>query len=141
MRTSDAMPRVAVGAVVLDRATGGPRVVLIRRARAPLEGRWSLPGGRVEPGERLEEAVRREVLEETGLAVKVGRLLEVVEVIEAGFHYVILDYLCEPTEGALRAGSDAAEAAWVSAFDLAEYAVTPAVARVVSRGLADGDEE
>jgi len=76
-------PRLAVGAVVIDRAEAEPRFLLVRRAKPPLMGSWSLPGGRVEAGERIEAAVAREVQEESGLVVRVGALVEVVEFGEA----------------------------------------------------------
>src|SRR3989440_8404211 len=91
-------PIVGVGAVVLD----GDRVLLAKRAHEPLKGQWSLPGGGVEIGETLEEALRREVLEETGLAVSVGPVVEIFERIERQadgrieYHFVIVDYLCRP---------------------------------------------
>ena len=126
-------PRVAVGGVVLERSADNSFVVvlLIRRGRPPMEGRWSLPGGRVEPGERLEEAVRREILEEAGLEVRVGPLVEVIEIIDEVHHYVILDYVCERVGGELRAGDDASDAAMVAVDDLPSYGVSEAVLRVV----------
>jgi ADP-ribose pyrophosphatase YjhB (NUDIX family) len=128
-------PRVAVGAVVVDRNGGGPRVLLVKRARPPLAGRWSLPGGSVEPGERLADAVAREVLEETGLTVEVGPLVEVVEILEPPYHYVILDYACDVLSGAVHAGDDAAEAAFVPVGELDRYGLTQTAERVIRRAL------
>lgn len=101
-----------------------------------MEGRFSLPGGRVEPGERLAEALAREILEETGASVRVGPLVEVVEIIEEAYHYVILDYACELVGGEIRPGDDASEALLVPAAELSRYEVTEAVARVVERAIA-----
>ncbi|WP_437929703.1 NUDIX hydrolase [Sorangium sp. So ce291] len=128
-------PRVAVGAVVIERRPDAPRVLLIRRARPPLEGSWSLPGGRVEPGERLADAVTREIREETGLEIRVGPLVEVVEIVAIPYHYVILDYLCEPVGGALSPGDDASEAALVPVPELPAYGLTDAAVRVIDRAL------
>jgi ADP-ribose pyrophosphatase YjhB (NUDIX family) len=91
-----------------------------------------LPGGRVEPGEPLVDAVTREVLEETGLAVNVGRLIEIVAIED----YVILDYACERRGGELQAGDDAADVALVAPAQLADHALTPAVLRVIAAALA-----
>lgn len=129
------VPTVAVGAVVLDAAGREPRVLLVKRGRPPRLGAWSLPGGRVEPGEPLAAALRREMVEETGLFVRPGELVAVVELIDEEHHYVVLDYLCEVEGGALRAGDDAAEAAFVAVSALAELGVSAAVEDVVSRAL------
>jgi 8-oxo-dGTP diphosphatase len=105
-------PLVAVGAVAI-RDDGA--LLLVRRGKAPALGRWSLPGGRVEWGEPLSDALRREVVEETGLAVAPGELAGLVERIypDQGFHYVIVDYHVTVTGGTLRPGSDVTDARWV----------------------------
>lgn len=106
------------------------RLLLVRRGRGPAEGRWAVPGGRVELGEALAEAVTRELREETGLEGVCGRLLGVAERIDADHHFVILDYEVtlvgsdEPV-----AGDDAAEAEWVELHE------------VVDRDLAEGVAE
>ncbi len=132
-------PGVGVAAIVV--AEG--RVLLVRRARPPARGQWSFPGGRVHLGERLQDALRREVREECGLEVAVGRLFEVAEVLldEDGerFHWVVLDYLARPLGGRLAAGDDAAEARWVAAAELPQLAVPPLVAELARRALAAGE--
>src|SRR4051812_29709387 len=106
---SDLVPVVAVGGVVL---IAGPRVLLVRRGRPPLAGEWTLPGGRVRGGETLAAAVERELLEETGIRVIAGALVEVVEIMAEGFHYVIHDHLCTPVNVTAepRADDDVTEA-------------------------------
>lgn len=103
--------RLGVGAVVCE----GDRILLIRRGKEPGAGRWSVPGGHVEEGETLEEAVCREVREETGLSVEAGSLVGFVEMALGSDRYVICDFLASPTgEGELRPGDDASEAVWVT---------------------------
>lgn len=107
-------PLVGVGAVVVHEG----RVLLVRRGQAPLKGHWTLPGGLLELGESLFEGVTREVREETGLEVEPMELVELLDRIHKlgdriQFHYVIADYLCRVTGGALRAASDADAVRWV----------------------------
>jgi len=105
-----------------------------------MKGRWSLPGGRVEHGETLEQAVARELFEETGYRVDVGPLVEVVEIIGEVHHYVVHDYLCFPAADSValpRAGGDADDARLVTVTELSDYGVSDAVRRVVEKALAN----
>jgi 8-oxo-dGTP diphosphatase len=129
-------PRVGVGAVIVHAG----RVVLIKRGKEPLLGRWVVPGGTVEWGESLQDALVREVQEETGLTVRPGELLTVFDRIERGpegtrYHYVILDYLCEWLSGTLVAGSDAQDAAWAAPEDLPAYDLPEKALEVVRDGF------
>jgi 8-oxo-dGTP diphosphatase len=118
-------PEVAVGAVAVDDG----RLLLVRRGHGPAAGTWSVPGGRVEHGESLYEAVVRETAEETGLSVVVERFLGWSERLDAAedLHYVILDFVVTPLDPdeAPRAGDDAAEVAWVPIADLGDYRISP----------------
>jgi len=135
--TSDAsQPKVGVGAVVIRDG----RVLLIRRGKEPLRGRWLVPGGTVELGETLEEAVVREVREETGLEVAPREVLTVFDRIDRQearvlYHYVIVDYLCDYRSGEPRAGSDAEAIALVSREELAAYDLPPKALEVVLDGF------
>src|ERR1700757_3889639 len=108
------MPLVGVGAIIIDE----DRVVLVKRGHAPLQGKWSIPGGVLEVGETLRKAVVREVREETGLTIEPGELLGVFERVlpdEQGrmkYHYVLIDFLCRRMSGELAAADDAEEARW-----------------------------
>lgn len=129
-------PQIAVGAVVIDdSAPEDRRILLVRRAMPPMAGRWSLPGGKLEFGESIESAVQREILEESGLRVLVGPLIEIVEIIDPPYHYVILDYVCRRIGGELHPGDDASDVAFIRPNDCAKYDVTAAVARVVQKSL------
>jgi 8-oxo-dGTP diphosphatase len=111
-----------VGAIVHD---AGGRLLLIRRGRPPAEGLWSLPGGRVEPGESDAEAVVRELAEETGLRVEPGSLIGQVERPgPGGVTYDIRDYAAIVTGGVLSAGDDASDARWASAAELSRLPAT-----------------
>jgi len=136
-------PIVGVGAVVID----GTKVLLVRRGNEPLKGDWSLPGGAVELGETLQQGVVREVLEETGMVVVPAGIVEVLdritqdEILPDGasgrirYHYVLIDFVCHVTGGALREGSDADEARWVARKDLGEYRLAPITVRVIEKAF------
>jgi 8-oxo-dGTP diphosphatase len=130
-----AEPAIAAGGVILD---GQGRVLLVRRGRPPGMGTWSLPGGRVEPGEAPAEAVVREVLEETSLRTRVVCSLGIVEVAAEGYRYAIHEHLLVAVNApplAPRAGDDACEVRWVAFDELSDLPVSPAVADVVARGV------
>ena len=121
------------------------RVLLVRRAKPPLEGRWSIPGGTVELGETLEQALVREMAEETGLEVEPLEVLTVFDRIEregaeVAFHHVIVDYLCRRVSGEARAASDALEVAWATADELGRYDLTEKALAVVGDGFRRSDK-
>lgn len=128
-------PILGVGALIYD----GDRVLLVQRGNEPLKGFWSLPGGAVEPGEKLEQALLREVLEETSLVVRIVRFGEIFERImpdSAGnieYHYVLLDYVCEIVEGEPRPGSDSADVRWFRPEELNTVPVTSGTLEVIER--------
>jgi len=130
-----ARPEVCVGAVVVD----DDRLLLVRRGRGPGEGRWSVPGGRVEGGETLGEAVVRELQEETGLDGLCGALLGWVERIHPDHHFVILDFIVDVLDPAEPiAGDDAAEVRWVPLADVAELPLVDGLAEFLhEHGVLD----
>ena len=129
-------PVVGVGGVVVKDG----KALIVKRAHEPRKGEWSIPGGRVELGESLVEAARREIKEETGLDVDVGPIIEVFDRIHRAdgrvrYHFVIVDYLCTCRGGELCAGDDAEDAAWVSGNELEAYGVNEHAARVIRLAL------
>ena len=131
-------PVIAVGGVVISEG----RALLIRRGQAPLEGRWSIPGGILELGETIADGIARELFEETGVRAGALDLIEVYEKVlrdagdRAQYHFVILDYLCELEEGTAQAGSDVTEVAWVREEELKQLQLTGAATRVVRKAFA-----
>ncbi len=103
-------PEIAVGGVIIK----DNQILLVKRRKPPGKGLWAIPGGRVRYGETVYNAVIREMAEETGLEVSPVRLVYVSEVMGDGFHYVILDYLCDVLGGEIKAGGDAEQVRWFS---------------------------
>ncbi len=137
-------PVVGVGGVIIDEG----RALLIRRGSEPLRGEWSIPGGTLELGETLAEGVARELLEETGLVVRVLGQIEVFERIYteksggAGkkkkrprFHYVIVDYFCERVSGEPRAGSDVTDVAYAREDELDKFHLTETALRILRKAF------
>jgi len=119
-------PEICVGAVLVE----DDRLLLIRRGPGPAQGEWSVPGGRVEAGELLAEAVVRELAEETGLEGVCGELIGWVERVGDDHHFVILDFEVTPLdlEAVPVAGDDAAEVMWVPLHELAEMQLVEGLA-------------
>ena len=140
-------PIVGVGAVVID----GTKVLLVRRGQEPLKGEWSLPGGALEVGETLQQGVVREVLEETGLMVAPGGIVEILDRIildritqdEASgrvrYHYVLIDFVCHVTGGALGPATDAEEVRWVERDQLQNgFRLAPVTVAVIEKAFRLG---
>ncbi len=144
-------PLVGVGGVIIDQG----RTVLIKRASEPLRGQWSIPGGMLELGESLQDGVAREILEETGLQVRVGELIEVFDrIVYEGhdpdvprhfapgeprrprFHYVIADYLCERISGEHLAASDVTDLEFAREDELARFSLTKTASRILHKAFA-----
>lgn len=131
-------PIVGVGGVVVHDG----RALIVRRATEPLKGEWSIPGGVVELGEKLREAVAREVLEETGLTVEAGEVLDVFDSIftapdgRTQYHFVLIDFLCRPISGNAQAASDVSELRWMSRQDLDAFPIREITAGVILKGLS-----
>ena len=139
IRQFPSQPIVGVGAVIIHDG----RVLLGRRGHEPLKGQWSLPGGGVEVGETLEGAVAREILEETGLRVSVGPVIEVFDRITPAadgrieYHFVLIDYLCAVESSAeLRPASDVEALEWAGEGDLARFGLSEKTTSVVKQGFA-----
>ncbi len=130
-------PLLGVGAIIFD----GDTVLLVERAGEPLKGWWSIPGGLLETGETLEDALRREVLEETGLAVEILSRFDIFERImrdaegRAEYHYVLVDYICRAAGGMLEPGDDVSRVEWVPCTRLRDYKVTSGTIEAVERAF------
>jgi ADP-ribose pyrophosphatase YjhB (NUDIX family) len=132
-------PIVGVGAVIVEKG----RAVVVRRGTEPLKGEWSIPGGVVELGETLREGAVREALEETGLSVEAGEVLEVIDRIvrdpdgQTRYHFVLVDFLCKRLSGEIRAGGDASEVRWVNDEELAVLKISDSAVAVIKKGLGE----
>ena len=122
MNKNEIYPQVAVGAAVFN----DDCVLMVKRSKPPAKGSWAVPGGKIRPGETMQQALVREIKEETGLDIQVGDIIYVFDVIqrdeknEITFHFVIIDFLCELKGGQLKAGDDALDAKWISRQDIKE---------------------
>ena len=120
MNKKENLPQVAVGAVVFSEN----KILLVKRSNHPAKGMWAVPGGKIQAGETMQQALVREIKEETGLDIRVGEIVFVFDVIrhdeqkELSFHYVIIDFFCDLLGGELKAGDDAREVRWISREDL-----------------------
>jgi ADP-ribose pyrophosphatase YjhB (NUDIX family) len=132
-------PIIGVGAIIIDEWR---RVLLVRRDNEPLKGEWSVPGGMLELGEKLRDGVRREVLEETGLVIEPGEVLDVFDSIFTDkeglieYHYVLIDFLCRPVSGEAVAGTDVSEVKWASENDLPGVRLRPSTEQVIRKAMA-----
>ncbi|HUI56149.1 MAG TPA: NUDIX hydrolase [Bryobacteraceae bacterium] len=132
-------PLIGVGAILLRR----DRILMAQRGKEPLKGWWSLPGGALETGESLANAVRREVREETGLEVRPLGVLEIFERImrdksgAAEYHYVLIDYVCRVTGGTLCPGDDVCAVEWVRREDLPKLQITEGTLAVIEKGFRE----
>jgi ADP-ribose pyrophosphatase YjhB (NUDIX family) len=130
-------PFAGVGAIIFR----GTEVLLVKRGSPPALGKWSIPGGLVELGESLETSVRREVMEEVGLEVRVIDLVAALDRVildrngRIEYHYILLDFLCEVVGGDLNAGTDADECRFVPTKDLSRYDMTRGTEEVIHRAF------
>jgi len=131
-------PIPSVGAIVLK----NDKILLVLRGQEPSRGKWSIPGGIVEPGETIREAARREVLEECGVEIELGDVVEVLDAIvrdEDGrvqYHYILIDLLATYLGGKLTVGSDIDDARWVTEEELPRFDVTKGALPVIRKALS-----
>lgn len=128
-------PIIGVGIVVID----DNRILLVKREKDPGKGRWSIPGGVLELGERVRDGAKREVKEETGIDVEIDRLIDVEENIKCDkdnkirFHYVLIDFLGHPIGGILRPDSDVSNAGWFRLSEIGRISITYTLKRLLKK--------
>ena len=136
-RLYPAHPTVAVSAIIFKEE----RILMIKRGKEPNKGKWSIPGGGIELGETLDQAVKREVREECSIEIEVERVFYTTENIirdddgRVKYHYVLVDMLAKYAGGETKAQSDAEECRWVTAEELSELDITPRLRAVLERAL------
>lgn len=126
------LPKIAVGCVIFD---SDRRVLLVKRKHPPNQGSWAVPGGKVNFGELIEGALKREMREEISVEVRPKELMAIVEIIKEGFHYVILDFVCEIINGEVKAGSDAEDARFFSINEMKKVSISPTTLEMIERYL------
>jgi 8-oxo-dGTP diphosphatase len=126
------LPKIAVGCVIFD---SDRKVLLVKRKHPPNQGSWAVPGGKVNFGELIEGALKREMREEISVEVRPKELMAIVEIIKEGFHYVILDFVCEITNGEVKAGSDAEDARFFSINEMKEISISPTTLEMIEKYL------
>jgi ADP-ribose pyrophosphatase YjhB (NUDIX family) len=135
------VPRAQASSLGQGDAAPETGVVLVKRRFEPLAGRWSLPGGALEVGETLEAGIAREVVEETGLTIEVGPIVDVFDRIlldpdgRIQYHFVLIDYLCRPLGGQLLAGSDVADAVLADPDRLEPFGMTKKATDVIRKAI------
>jgi ADP-ribose pyrophosphatase len=133
-------PLVGVGGVIIHEE----RVLIVERGKPPRQGEWTVPGGMLELGETLRGGTEREVLEETGLVVKAGEVLDVFDSIHRDpeghtqYHYVLVDFLCTWVSGELNAASDVAQARWITREELESMPLIGFTAQVIRKAFEKG---
>jgi len=129
--------------VVLRQAESGPEVLLILQGKPPRRGQWSIPGGKQEWGEALQETAHREVMEETGVTISNLALVDVIDGLfkddtgSLAQHFTLVDFRAAWVSGGPRAGDDADDARWVPVSDLSRYALWSETVRVIHKAVAD----
>jgi ADP-ribose pyrophosphatase YjhB (NUDIX family) len=136
-RTYPDRPLVGVGAVIVHQG----KALIVQRGAEPRRGEWTVPGGMLELGETLRAAVEREVLEETGLVVRAGSVVDVFDSIypdsegRTQYHYVLIDFLCELVAGTLKPASDISDARWITEAELDSTPLIGFTAQAIRKGF------